>query len=313
MISAKRVDRYGLPSTNQSIPQHGVTSRGLGKPRDFLYPLQVLGDPGVDAVFTRLGTFLTPAGDPREKPGALDLGGVGTSAVPPAGVTAPGREARAEHVLQDGGGGALQAGRPVNEGHLEDLEDGGRPAAEKRAAPAAHRPRPVLQQGVGELPAADADGSDVAVEAERPVQLQEGDIVVVLVDRGVVRRVGKDFHHFTPLLRVVFLVGVVFTCRDQHGLGSMAGPATVPCQFHPDAIPARPGGCKGMSAARPSPSGCSEPGAGESACSFSKGVGGFPTAAPPRSLQPAGPGPPDMTPGTHLPIKCQRSRCFCRN
>lgn len=103
-------------------------SPGLGKPRVFLYPLHVLGDFGVDAVFARLSTLLTPAGDPRQKPGALDLGGVGTPAVPSAGVLATGREARAEHVLLDGGGGALQAGQPVNEGHREDLEDDSGPA-----------------------------------------------------------------------------------------------------------------------------------------------------------------------------------------
>lgn len=228
MISGKHEDCYGLSSANQSIPQHGVTSHGLGKPCLLLYPPQVLGDPGVDAVFTWLGTFLAPAGDPREKPSALNLGGVGTSAVPPAGVTAPGREACTEHVVQDGGGGALEAGRPVNEGHLQDLEDGGRPAAKEQAAPAAHRPDPVLQQGVGELPAAQADGGDVAVEAEWLVQLQESDVVVVLVDRGVVRGVGKDLHHFTPLLCVVVLVGVIFACRDKRGLSCTARPATVP-------------------------------------------------------------------------------------
>lgn len=90
MISGKHEDCYGLCSTKQSIPQHGVTSHGLGKLCFLLYPPQVLGDPGVDAIFTWLGTFLAPAGDPCEKPGALNLSGVGTSTVPPTGVTAPG-------------------------------------------------------------------------------------------------------------------------------------------------------------------------------------------------------------------------------
>lgn len=301
MIPEKHVDCSGLSSTNQSILQHGATSRGSGQLCHFLYPLQVLGDPGVDAVFTRLGTFLAPAGDPREKPGALNLGGVGASAVPPAGVTAPGREARAEHVLQDGGGSALQAGRPVDKGHPEDLEDGGGPAAEEHAAPAAHRPHAVLQQGVGELPAADADGGDVAVEAERLVQLQQGDVIVVFVDRGVVRGVGKDFHHFTPLLRVVILIGVVFTCRDKRGLGSTAGPAAM----MPSQCNTSPAGWLQMDEC------CTpQPGAGKAACSLSKGAGGSLMATPPQSWQPAGPEPPDVTPGMHRLVECQRPRCF---
>lgn len=73
----------------------------------------------------------------------------------------------------------------------------------------------MLQQHGGELPAADADGGDVAVEGEGLVQLQQGDVVVVLVDRGVVRGVWENFHHLTPLLGVVVLLRVVFTCREK--------------------------------------------------------------------------------------------------
>lgn len=163
---------------------------------------------------------------------------MGAPAVPPAGVLAAGREARAEHVLLDGGGGALQAGQPVNEGHREDLEDDGGPAAVEGAAPAAHRALPVLQQHVGELPAADADGGDVAVEGERLVQLQQGDVVVMLVDRGVVRGVGKNFHHLTPLLGVVVLVRVVFTCGEKR---AWAGPPPCSVRVLQDACRPWPG------------------------------------------------------------------------
>lgn len=185
-----------------------------------LYPLHILGDPGVDAVFSRQGTFLSPAGDTREKPGALDLRGVGPPTVPLTGVPAPRREACTEHVLQDGGGGALEAGGPVNKGHLEHLEGGGLAAAEELLAPAADRAHALLQQCVGEFVAAQADGSDVAVEGEGLVQLQQGNIVVVLVDGGIVGGVGEQPHHLTPLLRVVVTPDIVFTCRDKRGQGA---------------------------------------------------------------------------------------------
>jgi len=187
----------------------------LGEPRGFPDPLHVLGDIGVDAVLARLGALLAPAGDPRQKPGFPDAVGVGPAAVPPAGVLPPGRVAGTEHALQDGGGGALQAGHPVHEGHGEHLQDDGGAAAVQHAAPAAHRARPVAQQVVGEVPAADADGGDVAVEGERLVQLQEGDVVVVLVPGAVVGGVRKDFNHLPPLLCVVVLLRVVFTCGDE--------------------------------------------------------------------------------------------------
>lgn len=214
------ISSYGNNDQNTMISEtpSPVPPAHLGEPRGFPDPLHILGDLGVDAVLSRLGALLTPAGDPCQKPGLPDAVGVGPATVPPTRVLAPGRVAGTEHALQDGGGGALQAGHPVHEGHGEHLQDDGGAAAVQHAAPAAHRARPVAQQVVGEVPAADADGGDVAVEGERLVQLQQSDVIVVLVPGAVVGGVREDFNHLPPLLCVVVLLRVVFTCGDK-GVG----------------------------------------------------------------------------------------------
>lgn len=118
---------------------------------------------------------------------------------------------RAEHVGRDPAAAAALTLCLIYERNLYLLQAVSRQAQEARATPAAHRRRGGrLYEEIGESPGPHADGPDCFGEGDGAFEVNQGDVVVVQAQGGIVERVYVQFQNIViPLCALLDAQGVL--------------------------------------------------------------------------------------------------------
>lgn len=129
-------------------------------------PLDISCYSGIDAVFVFHGTLLSPAGYSSQKPGAFHFCGMWTSTISLACILCLVRMPCTEHAGHNREPCAPQAGCPINQLNLQDLENAGLPSLVCQPSPATHGACSKLEKAVREFLVCYANRSDITIQLQ---------------------------------------------------------------------------------------------------------------------------------------------------